>query len=45
MGKSCEEVLSGLLDVWVERMDNVVQHERKKLLALSLLSLLQSNLR
>ena len=37
------EILGTFLDVWFEKMDNVVQPERKELSALALAGLMNSN--
>uniref|UniRef100_A0A8C4S9Z7 Importin-11 n=1 Tax=Erpetoichthys calabaricus TaxID=27687 RepID=A0A8C4S9Z7_ERPCA len=38
-----DHLLGSLIEMWVDRMDNITQPERRKLSALSLLSLLPSN--
>ncbi|KAF5885913.1 importin-11, partial [Clarias magur] len=38
-----EQLLGSLMEMWVERMDNITQPERRKLSALALLSLLPSD--
>jgi len=42
-GHGSEEVLGALLDVWLDKQDNITQMERKKLLALALVALLQTD--
>ena len=41
-GSTHDEVTGHLLDVWLKKMENVTQPERKKLLSLALASLLDS---
>jgi len=38
------EVLGVFLDCWIDKIENLIQAERKKLSALALISLLSSNL-
>ena len=45
LGQTGDSLLSSFLEVWLDKMDHVVQIDRKKLLVLSLLSLLQTNKR
>ncbi|MBN3277435.1 IPO11 protein, partial [Polyodon spathula] len=38
-----DQLLGSLIEMWVDRMDNITQPERRKLSALALLSLLPSD--
>lgn len=42
LGQELDQILGNMIEMWVERMDNVTQPERRKLSALALLSLLPS---
>uniref|UniRef100_A0A8B9N9A6 Importin-7/11-like TPR repeats domain-containing protein n=1 Tax=Accipiter nisus TaxID=211598 RepID=A0A8B9N9A6_9AVES len=37
-----DQILGNIIEMWVDRMDNITQPERRKLSALALLSLLPS---
>ncbi|KAI4884138.1 hypothetical protein NFI96_029098, partial [Prochilodus magdalenae] len=43
MGHSMDQLLGSLIEMWVDRMDNITQPERRKLSSLALLSLLPSD--
>uniref|UniRef100_A0A2K5NAK8 Importin 11 n=3 Tax=Cercopithecinae TaxID=9528 RepID=A0A2K5NAK8_CERAT len=38
-----DQLLGNMIEMWVDRMDNITQPERRKLSALALLSLLPSD--
>jgi len=38
-----DQLLGGVIEMWVDRMDNITQPERRKLSSLALLSLLPSD--
>lgn len=38
-----DQLLGSVIEMWVDRMDNITQPERRKLSALALLSLLPSD--
>lgn len=38
-----DQLLGSMIEMWVDRMDNITQPERRKLSALALLSLLPSD--
>ncbi|XP_054042582.1 importin-11 isoform X4 [Rissa tridactyla] len=42
LGQELDQILSNMIEMWVDRMDNITQPERRKLSALALLSLLPS---
>ncbi|NXU48852.1 IPO11 protein, partial [Turnix velox] len=42
LSQELDQILSNLIEMWVDRMDNITQPERRKLSALALLSLLPS---
>ncbi|NXV81651.1 IPO11 protein, partial [Atlantisia rogersi] len=42
LGQELDHILGNLIEMWVDRMDNITQPERRKLSALALLSLLPS---
>ncbi|XP_072920613.1 importin-11 isoform X2 [Hemitrygon akajei] len=42
LNREMDQLLGSLIEMWVERMDNITQPERRKLSALALLSLLPS---
>ncbi|NWV32462.1 IPO11 protein, partial [Grantiella picta] len=42
LGQELDQVLGNMIEMWVDRMDNITQPERRKLSALALLSLLPS---
>ncbi|XP_074021929.1 importin-11 [Numenius arquata] len=42
LGQELDQILSNVIEMWVDRMDNITQPERRKLSALALLSLLPS---
>ncbi|XP_010073518.1 PREDICTED: importin-11-like, partial [Pterocles gutturalis] len=42
LGQELDQILSCMIETWVDRMDNITQPERRKLSALALLSLLPS---
>ncbi|KAM7077415.1 importin-11 isoform 2-T2 [Ciconia maguari] len=42
LGQELDQILGNLIEMWVDRMDNITQPERRKLSALALLSLLPS---
>ncbi|NXK69811.1 IPO11 protein, partial [Sylvietta virens] len=42
LGQELDQVLGNIIEMWVDRMDNITQPERRKLSALALLSLLPS---
>ncbi|KAF1670759.1 IPO11 protein, partial [Pygoscelis papua] len=41
-GQELDQILGNMIEMWVDRMDNITQPERRKLSALALLSLLPS---
>ncbi|XP_008934683.1 PREDICTED: importin-11, partial [Merops nubicus] len=41
-GQEVDQILGNMIEMWVDRMDNITQPERRKLSALALLSLLPS---
>ncbi|XP_074668621.1 importin-11 isoform X5 [Strix aluco] len=42
LGQELDQILGNMIEMWVDRMDNITQPERRKLSALALLSLLPS---
>ncbi|XP_063036786.1 importin-11 isoform X1 [Melospiza melodia melodia] len=42
LGQESDQILGNMIEMWVDRMDNITQPERRKLSALALLSLLPS---
>uniref|UniRef100_A0A8C3C979 Importin 11 n=1 Tax=Cairina moschata TaxID=8855 RepID=A0A8C3C979_CAIMO len=42
LGQELDQILGNIIEMWVDRMDNITQPERRKLSALALLSLLPS---
>ncbi|NXF40407.1 IPO11 protein, partial [Nyctibius bracteatus] len=42
LGQELDQILGNVIEMWVDRMDNITQPERRKLSALALLSLLPS---
>ncbi|NXF07300.1 IPO11 protein, partial [Smithornis capensis] len=42
LGHELDQILGNMIEMWVDRMDNITQPERRKLSALALLSLLPS---
>ncbi|NXN91748.1 IPO11 protein, partial [Rhinopomastus cyanomelas] len=42
LGQELDQILGNMIEMWVNRMDNITQPERRKLSALALLSLLPS---
>ncbi|NXN07176.1 IPO11 protein, partial [Indicator maculatus] len=42
LGQELDHILGNMIEMWVDRMDNITQPERRKLSALALLSLLPS---
>ncbi|NXD07011.1 IPO11 protein, partial [Nothocercus nigrocapillus] len=42
LGQELDQLLGNMIEMWVDRMDNITQPERRKLSALALLSLLPS---
>ncbi|NWW12181.1 IPO11 protein, partial [Oreocharis arfaki] len=42
LGQEVDQILGNMIEMWVDRMDNITQPERRKLSALALLSLLPS---
>ncbi|NXB18435.1 IPO11 protein, partial [Rhagologus leucostigma] len=42
LGQEVDKILGNMIEMWVDRMDNITQPERRKLSALALLSLLPS---
>uniref|UniRef100_A0A672V8B2 Importin-11 n=1 Tax=Strigops habroptila TaxID=2489341 RepID=A0A672V8B2_STRHB len=42
LGEESDQILGNMIEMWVDRMDNITQPERRKLSALALLSLLPS---
>ncbi|XP_071587673.1 importin-11 isoform X4 [Heliangelus exortis] len=42
LGQEMDQILGNMIEMWVDRMDNITQPERRKLSALALLSLLPS---
>ncbi|XP_027302045.2 importin-11 isoform X1 [Anas platyrhynchos] len=42
LGQELDQILGSMIEMWVDRMDNITQPERRKLSALALLSLLPS---
>ncbi|NXG42691.1 IPO11 protein, partial [Psilopogon haemacephalus] len=42
LGQEVDQILGNMIEMWVDRMDNITQPERRKLSALALISLLPS---